>query len=167
MRFVTYGRQYYNLPREEFKATSFKDNLRIVSLGAGYKELQDDLQGVADKASFWRTSRDVFLGAASRRRATVKILRRLLFSTRPAGFKRKEVCSLYHAHGYEFQAYDGTFSIICCNTWIRPCQFQMVFYWFEIRGRIGRLSVEIPETLPDLKRPKARNAINVTAPGPM
>ena len=43
----------YNLSREEYKSLLQKNNLQIVSLGAGFKELEDDPEAVAEKALFF------------------------------------------------------------------------------------------------------------------
>ncbi|MBD0376944.1 MAG: sugar phosphate isomerase/epimerase [Flavisolibacter sp.] len=130
----------YNLSKEEFKQLLDKNNLRIVSYGASFEELQKDPQAVADKAKFFGSklvvctwvphNGDVFTFEDTKKAVDV-------FNNAGKILKQNGLDFVYHAHGYEFQPYqNGTFfDFMVKNMNPAYANFEMDVFWFKNSGQ--------------------------------
>jgi sugar phosphate isomerase/epimerase len=130
----------YNLPREEYKRLLQQNNLRIVSFGAGFQDLQNDPAAVAEKAKFFGAkyvmcswvphNGDEFTIADTKKAVDV-------FNKAGKVMKEAGLQFMYHAHGYEFQPYEnGTFfDYMLRHMDPQFANFQMDVFWFKISGQ--------------------------------
>lgn len=130
----------YNLSREEYKRLLQQNNLQIISYGAGFDELQKNPEAVAEKAKFFGAkyvmcswvphNGDVF---------TIDDTKKAVDVFNKAGKVMKEagLQFMYHAHGYEFQPYEGGtfFDYMLRNMNPQYANFQMDVFWFKNSGQ--------------------------------
>lgn len=130
----------YNLPKEEFKQLLNKNNLQLVSYGAGFEDLEKDPQAVAEKAAFfgakyvmcsWVPHKGEVFTIEDTKRAVA------VFNTAGKIMKEKGMHLLYHAHGYEFQPYEGGTYFDYMLQHMDPAfaNFQMDVFWFKNSGQ--------------------------------
>jgi len=130
----------YNLTREAYKELLQKNNLQLISLGAGFEELDRNLNAVIEKAEFFGAkyvmcswvphNGDKFTIQDAEK--AVKV-----FNNAGKSLKEKGIHFVYHAHGYEFQSYkDGTFFDYFLSG-LNPeyANFQMDVFWFKHSGQ--------------------------------
>ncbi len=130
----------YGLSREEFKQLLDKNNLRMVSIGAGFDELEKDPQAVAEKAKFFGAKQVVCTWVPHDKDVfTIQDAQRAVAVFNKAGKVLKEngLRFLYHAHGYEFQSYQGGtfFDYMLKNMNPEYANFQMDVFWFKHSGQ--------------------------------
>ena len=130
----------YNLTKEAYKELLQKNNLQLISLGASFEDLEKNLSSVVDNAAFfgakyvmcsWVPHRgDVFTIADAEK--AVKV-----FNEAGKVLKEKGVQFVYHAHGYEFQPYNGGtfFDYFVKNLNPAYANFQMDVFWFKHSGQ--------------------------------
>jgi sugar phosphate isomerase/epimerase len=130
----------YNLSREEYKSLLQKNGLQIMSLGASFKELEDDPAAVAEKAAFFGAkyvmcswvphNGDVFTIEDTKKAVAV-------FNKAGKVMKEKGLQFVYHAHGYEFQPYAGGtfFDYMMQHMDPATANFQMDVFWFKNSGQ--------------------------------
>lgn len=130
----------YNLPKETFKELLRKNNLQMVSVGASFEELEKDPQAVAEKATFfgaayvmcsWVPHKGEVFTIDDARRA-VAVFNKAGKILKTAGLQFK-----YHAHGYEFQRYNGGTLFDYMVKEMNPAyaNFQMDVFWFKHSGQ--------------------------------
>ena len=130
----------YNLSQEEYKKLLQKNNLQLVSYGASFEELEKNPQAVAEKAKFFGATYvmcawvphqgDVFSIDDAKRTVAV-------FNAAGKIMKEQGLQFVYHAHGYEFQPYEGGtfFDYLLRNMNPDYANFQMDVFWFKNSGQ--------------------------------
>lgn len=130
----------YNLSKEEYKKLLEKNNLRIVSYGAGFEELQKNPEDVAEKANFFGAEYvmcswvphqgEVFTLEDTKKAVEV-------FNRAGKVMKERGLKFMYHAHGYEFQPYEGGtyFDYMLSHMDPAYANFQMDVFWFRNSGQ--------------------------------
>lgn len=130
----------YNMSKEEYKKLLEKNNLQIVSYGAGFDELQKNPEAVAEKAKFFGATYvmcswvphngDVFTIEDTKKAVEV-------FNRAGKVMKENGMEFTYHAHGYEFQPYEGGtyFDYMLRNLNPAYANFQMDVFWFKNSGQ--------------------------------
>lgn len=137
---VVEGGGTYGLTKEEFKALLQKNHLRMVSMGAGFDELDKDPKAVVDNAKFFG-ARYVMCSWVPHRGDTFTIedTKKAVAVFNKAGKVLKEngLTFVYHAHGYEFQPYQGGtfFDYMLKNMNPVYANFQMDVFWFKHSGQ--------------------------------
>lgn len=130
----------YNLTKEAYKELLQKNNLQLISLGASFEDLEKNLASVVEKAEFFGAKYvmcswvphqgDVFTLEDAEK--AVKV-----FNDAGKVLKGKGIQFVYHAHGYEFQAYNGGtfFDYFLKNMDPAFANFQMDVFWFKHSGQ--------------------------------
>lgn len=130
----------YNLSKEEYKSLLQKNNLEMLSIGADYKDLQNDVQKVVDEAKFFGAkyvmcawvphNGDVFTIDEAKTAVDV-------FNKAGKELKEKGITFVYHAHGYEFQKYgNGTFfDYMLQHMDPAYANVEMDVFWFKNSGQ--------------------------------
>ncbi|WP_297796727.1 sugar phosphate isomerase/epimerase [uncultured Eudoraea sp.] len=127
----------YGLPLEEYKGLLKKNNLDMVSVGAGYEDLKNDVDKVIKNAKdfdanfvmcAWIPHDGNTFDIAKTKEATE------VFNNAGKKLKEEGITLAYHAHGYEFRPYeDGTlFDYMAKNA--RDFAFEMDVYWVHHGG---------------------------------
>ena len=128
----------YGLPMEEFKGLLKKNNLDVVSVGAGYDDLKDGNidKIIANAKAFgakyvmcaWISHEGNNFDIAKTKEATE------VFNAAGKKLKAAGLTLAYHAHGYEFRPYkDGTlFDYMAKNA--KDFAFEMDVYWVQHGG---------------------------------
>lgn len=130
----------YGMTQEEFNALLKKNNLKMVSIGAGFEELEKDAAGVAEKAkqfgatyvmcSWIPHTGDDFTLADTEKAIAV-------FSKAGKVLKEQGISLCYHIHGYEFRPYeDGTlFDLMVKRLDSKFVNFEMDVFWVKHPGQ--------------------------------
>ena len=130
----------YNLTMEEFKALCKTNNLKMVSIGAGFDELEKDPAVVAAKAkefgakyvmcSWIPHGGDDFTLANTEKAISV-------FTAAGKVLKEQGISLCYHIHGYEFRPYeDGTlFDLMVKKLDPKYVNFEMDVFWVKHPGQ--------------------------------
>lgn len=138
-RYLEHGGTY-NLPKEEFKSLLQKNNLQIISYGAGFEELQNDPAAVAKMASYFGAkyvmcawvphNGETFTSDDAKKAVDV-------FNKAGKELKKSGLELLYHAHGYEFQPYNGGtfFDYMLQNMNPDYANIEMDIFWFKVSGQ--------------------------------
>lgn len=127
----------YDMSVEEFKQALKERGLEIVSVGAGYEELQNDVDKVIQNARdfgaryvmcAWIPHEGNVFDIAKTREAVA------VFNKAGKKLKEAGLTLAYHAHGYEFRPYeDGTlFDYMAQNA--DDFAFEMDVYWVKHGG---------------------------------
>ncbi len=127
----------YGLPMKEFEALLKKKNLEVVSVGAGFEDLENDVQKVIDNAkSFgakyvmcaWVPHDNNKWDLEETQHATE------VFNRAGKQLKQNGLILAYHPHGYEFRPYkDGTlFDYMAQNA--TDFTFELDVYWAQHGG---------------------------------
>lgn len=130
----------YNLTREAYKELLQKNNLQLISLGAGFEELDKNINAVIDKAEFFGAKYVMCSWVPHNGdKFTIEDAEKAVKVFNNAGkiLKEKGIQFVYHAHGYEFQPYkEGTFFDYFING-LNPeyANFQMDVFWFKHSGQ--------------------------------
>ncbi|RYZ60135.1 MAG: sugar phosphate isomerase/epimerase [Chitinophagaceae bacterium] len=130
----------YKLSKEEYKSLLLKNNLQVVSYGASFEELEKDPQAVAEKAAFfgalyvmcsWVPHKGEVFTIEDTKRAVA------VFNAAGKVLKEKGIQFMYHAHGYEFQHYEGGtfFDYMLQHMDPAYANFQMDVFWFKNSGQ--------------------------------
>lgn len=134
------GSGTYNLSKEAYKQLLEKNNLHLISYGAGFEELEKDPRAVAEKALFFG-ARYVMCSWVPHKGEvfTIDDTKRAVAVFNAAGkiMKEKGLQFVYHAHGYEFQPYEsGTyFDYMLQHMDPAYANFQMDVFWFKNSGQ--------------------------------
>jgi sugar phosphate isomerase/epimerase len=134
------GGDTYGMTVEEFNALCKKNNLKMVSVGAGFEELEKDPAAVAAKAKqfgatyvmcSWipHTGDDFTLADTEKAIAA--------FNNAGKVLKEQGISLCYHAHGYEFRPYeDGTlFDLMAKRLDPKYANFEMDVFWIKHPGQ--------------------------------
>lgn len=129
----------YGMPADSFKALLKKNNLQMVSVGAGFKELDTSPQTAVEKAKIlgagyvtctWIPHDSVF---------TIKHAKQAVDVFNKAGKLLKEngISLVYHPHGYEFGAHEGNtlFDYMAKNMDPAYANFEMDVFWIKHPGQ--------------------------------
>lgn len=134
------GGSTYGLTIEEFNALCKKNNLNMVSIGAGFEELEKDAAAVATKAKqfgakyvmcSWipHTGNDFTL-ADTEKAITV-------FEKAGKVLAAQGLSLCYHIHGYEFRPYEGgtLFDLMVKRLDPKFVNFEMDVFWVKHPGQ--------------------------------
>lgn len=134
---VLEGGDSYGMPEEEFKELLAKNNLKVVSVGAGFNDLANAPEEVVKKAKSYGATyvmcawipHDGNNFDISDTQKAVEVFNRAGKILRDNGIKLA-----YHAHGFEFRPYkDGTlFDYMAQNA--KYFDFEMDVYWVHHGG---------------------------------
>lgn len=127
----------YDMSVEEFKQELEERGMEVVSVGAGYEDLQNDVDKVIQNAKdfgaryvmcAWIPHDDNVFDIAKTREAVD------VFNNAGKKLKEAGITLAYHAHGYEFRPYeDGTlFDYMAQNA--NDFAFEMDVYWVKHGG---------------------------------
>lgn len=129
----------YGYSMEEFKAMLEQNDLRVVSVGAGYEDLSTNPQSVVDNAKAFGARfamcawiphpGDTFTIEHVREAADV-------FNRAGKLLQENGISFNYHIHGYEFRPYeDGTlFDYLAANTDPQYVNFEVDVFWAKQGG---------------------------------
>jgi len=131
------GGDTYGMPEEEFKGLLVKNNLTMVSIGAGFDDLANTPEEVVKKAKSygaayvmcaWIPHKGNDFGIEDTKRAVE------VFNKAGKLFRENGLKLTYHAHGYEFRPYgNGTlFDYMAENA--TYFDFEMDVYWVHHAG---------------------------------
>ena len=130
----------YGLSMEEYKTLLKKNDLQIVSVGAGFDQLATNVQSAIDQAKAFGAKYIVCFWIPHKEdEFTVKNMDTAIQVFTSAGKKIKEhglqLC--YHPHGYEFRPYaNGTlFDYLVTNTKPQDLNFEMDVFWVKHPGQ--------------------------------
>jgi sugar phosphate isomerase/epimerase len=141
----------YNLSREEYRSLLQKNNLQIVSLGAGFKELEDDPEAVAEKALFFGVKYVMCSWVPHNGEVfTIEDTRKAVDVFNKAGklLKEKGLQFVYHAHGYVLGTGDVNIAAV-----MKAAKKAGIKYAF-IEDESSRSLEQVPQSLAFLKKLK-------------
>lgn len=129
----------YGMSMDEFKKLLKENKLKMVSVGADYNQLQNDLQSVIDNAKafgakyvvcFWIPHDDEFTIDNTKDAVDV-------FNTAGKRLAENGLTLCYHPHGYEFRPHDGgtLFDYLVTNTDPKYLNFEMDVFWVKHPGQ--------------------------------
>ena len=133
------GGDTYGMPFDEFNALLKKNQLKVVSVGADFKQLSENPQASVELAKkngakyvvvFWVPHADEFTLEDAKKAVEV-------FNRAGKALKQSGINLCYHPHGYEFAPYEkGTvFDYIVKNTNPAYVNFEMDVFWVKHPGQ--------------------------------
>lgn len=134
------GGSTYGLSADEFTALCKKNNLKMISIGAGFEELEKDPASVAIKAKQFGTqyvmcswiphSGDDFTLTDTEKAISV-------FTNAGKVLKEQGISLCYHIHGYEFRDYEGgtLFDLMVKKLDPNYVNFEMDVFWVKHPGQ--------------------------------
>lgn len=133
------GGSTYGMSLDSFKMLLAKNNLKMVSIAADYKELQNNPQDVVERAKsygakyvvcFWLPHTEEFTFDNAKEAVTV-------FNNAGKVLKDNGISLCYHPHGYEFGEYEnGTlFDYLVKNFNPEYANFEMDVFWIKHPGQ--------------------------------
>lgn len=129
----------YGLPVDSFKALLKKNNLRIVSVGAGFNELDSNTNVVIDRAKTFGAEYVTCTWIPHNSEFTIDDAQRAVAVFNKAGKLLKEngISLVYHPHGYEFGSYEGgtVFDYMIKNMNPAYANFEMDVFWIKHPGQ--------------------------------
>lgn len=129
----------YGLPVDEFKSLLKKNNLKVVSVGADFKQLEENPEAAVEEAKRYNAKYVVTFWVPHDGDFTIEHAKKAVEVFNKAGkiLKEKGLSLCYHAHGYEFTPYeDGTlFDYIAKNTDPKYVNFEMDVFWVKHPGQ--------------------------------
>ena len=129
----------YGLPVDSFKALLQKNNLRIVSIGAGFNELDSNVRAVVDRAKTFNARYVTCTWIPHQKEFTVDHAKKAVEVFNRAGKTLKEngISLVYHPHGYEFGPYEGgtLFDYMAKNMTAEYANFEMDVFWIKHPGQ--------------------------------
>lgn len=116
-----------------------KNNLKIVSVGAGFNDLDSNTQVVIDRAKTFGASYVTCTWIPHEKEFTIDHAKRAVNVFNKAGKLLKEngISLVYHPHGYEFGAYEGgtLFDYLAKNMDPAYANFEMDVFWVKHPGQ--------------------------------
>lgn len=129
----------YNLPMEEYKQLLAKNKLTMVSIGADFKELETSPETVVKNAQAFGAKYVMCAWVPHNGAFTPEDADKAIAVFNKAGKLLKEngITFCYHAHGYEFGAYnDGTlFDYMASKMNPAYANFEMDVFWIKHPGQ--------------------------------
>ena len=129
----------YGLTVDSFKTLLKNNNLKIVSSGAGFQELDTNARAVANRAKALGASYVVCTWIPHEKEFTLEHAKRAVEVFNKAGkFLKENGLSLcYHPHGYEFGPYQGNtlFDYMVQNMNPSYANFEMDVFWIKHPGQ--------------------------------
>jgi sugar phosphate isomerase/epimerase len=130
----------YNMPKAEYKSLIDKLGFKVVSIGADFKQLQENLPAVIEEAKFYgakyvvcfwipHNGNDFTLADATK---AVEV-----FNTAGKTLKENGLSFCYHAHGFEFRPYNNEtlFDYLATNMNPAYANFEMDVFWIKHPGQ--------------------------------
>jgi sugar phosphate isomerase/epimerase len=130
----------YGLSVDEYKTLLTQNNLQMVSYGAGFEELAENPQAVADKAKAFG-SKFIMCAWVPHKEGefTIEDTKKAIdvFSSAGKVLLKNGLKFCYHPHGYEFRPYqNGTlFDYMVKNTDPRYVNYEMDVFWVKHPGQ--------------------------------
>jgi len=129
----------YGLPLDSFKTLLKINNLKMVSVGSSFKELDSNTQVAIDKAKAFGASYIICTWIPHEKEFTIDHAKKAIEVFNKAGKLLKEngLSFCYHPHGYEFGEYDGgtLFDYMAKNMDPRYANFEMDVFWIKHPGQ--------------------------------
>ena len=130
----------YGLPMEEYKKMLAQNNLKMISVGADFKQLADNPQAAIDQAKafgakyvvcFWIPHTGTTFTIEETKNAVQ------VFNTAGKLISESGLSLCYHPHGYEFRPYEsGTlFDYLVKQTDPRYVNYEMDVFWVKHPGQ--------------------------------
>ncbi|MDQ2657579.1 MAG: sugar phosphate isomerase/epimerase [Bacteroidota bacterium] len=135
------GGDTYGLPIDEFKRLLKENKLKMVSVGADYNQLKDNLQAAVDNAKafgakyvvcFWIPHADDNVFTVDQVKEAIDVFNKAGKLLADNGLS---LC--YHPHGYEFRPYEGgtLFDYLVKQTNPQYLNFEMDVFWVKHPGQ--------------------------------
>lgn len=133
------GGETYGLSMEGFKKLLKEKDLKVVSVGAGYDQLKNDLQSVIDNAKAFDAKYVVCFGIPHDENTfTIEHIKGAVEVFTNAGkiLAENGLSLCYHPHGFEFRPYSGgtLFDYLVTNTDPKYLNFEMDVFWVKHPG---------------------------------
>lgn len=130
----------YGLPLEDYKKLLLQNNLKMVSVGADFKQLSDNPQAAIDEAKKFGAKYVVcFWIPHNGTEFTIDDIKKAVqvFNTAGKLISESGLSLCYHPHGYEFRPYErGTlFDYLVQQTDPRYLNFEMDVFWVKHPGQ--------------------------------
>ena len=129
----------YGLSIDSFKTLLKKNNLRLVSVGAGFKELDSNPRTAVEKAKIFGATYVTCTWIPHEKEFTIDHAKKAVDVFNKAGKLLKEngISLVYHPHGYEFGAYEGNtlFDYMMKNMDPAYANFEMDVFWIKHPGQ--------------------------------
>jgi len=129
----------YGLPLPEFKKLLQKHNMKMVAVGADFKQLSENPQAAVDLAKTFDAKYVVVHWIPHEQPFGIEDAKKAVDVFNKAGKLLKEngLSLCYHPHGYEFTPYEqGTlFDYIAANTDSQHFNFEMDVFWVKHPGQ--------------------------------
>lgn len=129
----------YGLSVDSFKTLLKKNNLKIVSVGAGFKDLDSNVQAVISNAKTFNAGYVTCTWIPHEKDFTIDHAKKAVEVFNRAGKLLKEngIALVYHPHGYEFGSYEGgtVFDYMAKNMNPADANFEMDVFWIKHPGQ--------------------------------
>ena len=129
----------YGLSVDSFKSLLQKNNLRIVSIGAGFNELDSNVRAVVDRAKTFNARYVTCTWIPHEKGFTIDHAKKAVEVFNRAGKALREngISLVYHPHGYEFGLYEGgtLFDYMANNMTPEYANFEMDVFWIKHPGQ--------------------------------
>lgn len=129
----------YGLPVDSFKTLLKKNNLRIVSVGAGFKDLDSTPAAVVERAKTFGAPFVTCTWIPHEKEFNIEHAKQAVEVFNKAGKLLKEngISLVYHPHGYEFGSYEGgtLFDYMVKNMNPEYANFEMDVFWVKHPGQ--------------------------------
>ena len=133
------GGSTYGLSVDSFKTLLKKNNLKIVSVGAAFKDLDSNVQAVIAQAKTFNAGYVTCTWIPHEKDFTIDHAKKAVEVFNRAGKVLKEngIALVYHPHGYEFGAYEGgtLFDYMAKNMNPADANFEMDVFWIKHPGQ--------------------------------
>jgi sugar phosphate isomerase/epimerase len=129
----------YGLSVDSFKTLLKKNNLKIVSVGAAFKDLDSNIQAVIAQAKTFNAGYVTCTWIPHEKDFTIDHAKKAVEVFNRAGKLLKEngISLVYHPHGYEFGSYEGAtlFDYMAKNMNPADANFEMDVFWIKHPGQ--------------------------------
>ena len=129
----------YGLSVDSFKTLLKKNNLRIVSIGAGFNELDSNVQTVIARAKTFNAEYVTCTWIPHAKDFTFENAKKAVEVFNKAGriLKENGISLVYHPHGYEFGPHEGgtLFDYMARNMNPAYANFEMDVFWIKHPGQ--------------------------------
>jgi sugar phosphate isomerase/epimerase len=133
------GGDTYGMDKTAFKKLLDDNQLKTVSVGADFNQLQKDPQAIIENAKFFGATYVVCFWIPHNGEFNIDDAKKAVevFNTAGKLFKEAGLSFCYHAHGYEFMPYeDGTlFDYLAKNMNPQYANFEMDVFWIKHPGQ--------------------------------